>query len=170
MKVVSPPHSHVAWQMLCYAQVRLRTEAGRVSISFVYWNFALDRLASRMYAATATPFLMKLKNVLIFNKKSGWRAPQWWSCWRWSCLTWKTSMTSQRSQRPSMTKTKTDVENYFEHCAGWSSVIAGQLCPRMRLTRFHLATQSSLQCTNQRWCLWGICTVHAKKVRYNYCF
>ena len=44
------------WWMPSYARVRLHTEAGRVSIMFVYRNFAWDRLASRMYAATATPF------------------------------------------------------------------------------------------------------------------
>ena len=43
-------------RMPCYAQVWLRTEAWRVSISLVYWNFAWDWLGSRKYAATATPF------------------------------------------------------------------------------------------------------------------
>ena len=44
-------------QIPCSAQVRMHTEAG---------NFAWDRLASRMYAATATMFLMKKRIGSIY--------------------------------------------------------------------------------------------------------
>ena len=40
----------------CCVQVRLRTEAGK-GLDFVYFEiFTWDRLASRIYAAAATPF------------------------------------------------------------------------------------------------------------------
>ena len=46
--------------MPCYVQVQLRTESGR-GLNFIYFEiFAWDRLASWMYAATATTFLMKM--------------------------------------------------------------------------------------------------------------
>ena len=37
----------------------------------LFWNFARDRLASRMYAATATTFLMKLCNYHRFVTQGG---------------------------------------------------------------------------------------------------
>ena len=42
-------------RMWCSAQVRLRKDV-REDSNFFVWNFAWDRLASRLYAATATPF------------------------------------------------------------------------------------------------------------------
>ena len=42
--------------VLCAGAAARRAEKG---LNFIVWNFAWDRLASRLYAATATTFLMK---------------------------------------------------------------------------------------------------------------
>ena len=47
--------------VLCAGAAAHGVERG---LDFVVWNFAWDRLASRLYAATATTFLMKVPLIL----------------------------------------------------------------------------------------------------------
>ena len=74
-------------------------------LNFFVWNFAWDRLASRLYAATATTFLMKMHFCSKFGNCNlncwwvmAWTSSKWGKFWLWSSIwPWRSDQSSHKT-------------------------------------------------------------------------